>query len=86
MYKPGTLVTLKDRNVYRTSKKQICVCENCRIFYFRYCKFPPCSGLNVLPNAFGFNSNRINRTECARLYGQHQFPKLLLLCGKKETS
>lgn len=86
MYRPGTLVTLKDGNVYRTSKKQIYVCNNCKIFYIRHCKFPPCSHLNVPPYAFGLISLRMNQAECARLYGRHQFPKLVTLCGNQVKS
>lgn len=81
MYRPGTLVTLKDGNVYRTSKSCVCVCDKCRALYSRFCKFPPCSGLNRTP-VFSSILFSKNKRECLRLYGEYQFPKLLSLCGK----
>ena len=83
MYKPGTLVTLKDGNVYRTSKKCIDVCNKCRSFYGHFCKFAPCSGLNKIP-IFSSHSSFRNREECGHLYGGYQFPKLVTLCGNQD--
>ena len=89
MYRPGTLVTLKDGNVYRTSKKCVCVCDKCRQFYIFTCEnfhYVPCSSLNTDP-PFGPIGGLFvsNRRICEELYGPYQFPKLLSLCGKKET-
>ena len=86
MYRPGTLITLKDGNVYRTSKKCICVCENCRTLYNRYCKFTPCSLLSI-NKPFGDipKIHNSNVRKCVELYGNHQFPKLVTLCGNQET-
>lgn len=84
MYRPGTLVTLKDGNVYRTSKKCIGVCDKCRQFYIFTCKFPPCSSLNkVAPFGNIHEPTSSNRRACAKLYGDRQFPKLLSLCGNQ---
>lgn len=93
MYRPGTLVTLKDGKVYRTSKDVYTACEMCREFYKHLCKFPPCSPL-YLHNPFRvskyyteryLNYRRHGTAECRRLYGKKRFPKLVELCGNQDN-
>lgn len=85
MYRPGTLVTLKDGRVYRTSKKMAWPCCKCMNFYASSYTPTPCSQ-TYSEQPFGYNTAWPNRKECAKLYGNKQFPKLVTLCGSQVKS
>ncbi len=64
MYKPGTLITLRDGNVYRTSKKTVCVCGRCIDYHKKHNLMKPCSIVRLF-----------NNEKCAKMYGEFQFPQ-----------
>lgn len=77
MYKPGTLVTLHDGNVYRTSRKTVCVCACCVDYYAKHNLSKPCSVFGNGPRPFGNKAWLLNKEKCEEMYGQYQFPKQL---------
>lgn len=82
MYKPGTSITLKDGNIYRTSEKVQYACNACFNFYAKGYLRCPCSMFyNGRP--FGEGTLQEKKKECVTMYGTHQFPKLVTLCGNQ---
>ena len=81
MYKPGTLVTLKDGRIYRTSKKMAFSGNKCMNFYAAKYELTPCS-MQYTGNPFGMNDIKSNQDMCMKLFGMSRFPKLVTLCGK----
>lgn len=85
MYKPGTLITLRDGKIYRTSKKTVCVCECCIDYYNRLGLRKPCSIIGKSPRPFGEEWWLINNEKCTEMYGEYQYPKLISLCINQDN-
>lgn len=75
MYRAGTLITLRDGKVYRTSKKTVCVCECCIDYYKKHNLRKPCSIFGDTPRPFSDEWWLLNNEKCAEMYGEYQFPK-----------
>lgn len=74
-YKSGTLVTLKDGNVYRTSKEEYpdLVCTLCKRYYIDNVAIRPCDRCDTFGELVW--EDRVDH--CYNLYGDTKFPKLV---------
>lgn len=76
-YKPGTLITLKDKKVYRASGISICTCIKCCEYYRGRGLPKPCSG-TYEGQPFGEDVGYLRaKKRCSELFGEYQYPKLL---------
>lgn len=74
-YKPGTIVTLKDGNVYRTTHaKTTLACTECVAFYGCSSNCP-CYKQALIK--FAFPPIAANMTICCELYGESMYPKMI---------
>ena len=73
-YKLGTIITLKDGNIYRTSRLATFSCYDCVDFYGGSDNCP-CARKVFVKSAFA--SPYTNRAACRQLYGEFMYPKLI---------
>ena len=73
-YKPGTIVTLKDGNRYRTTRAKTLACTECVNFYGDSTNTPCVKNAFI---KFAWPPLAANIDTCCRLYGGSMYPKLI---------